>query len=125
VLTALSEGHAWIAGRVLLEIQPGGKTDFSHFNTPTPAAVYVLKGLCVEGGGPVLRSFLEAGGVAAAVGLLGESSCPEALQCAGHLIEKLVDRKTSPCAGARQLAELADRLFRSGGWGHMVQLAES
>ncbi len=92
-----------------------------HFNNPTGIAALVLGGLCATQGGRILDGFLKAGGVATAIRLLEESTCPNTLVFTVALIEGLVDPSVSPSGGAGRPPKLAELLLKSGEWGIMVR----
>jgi hypothetical protein len=102
-----------VASRAVFKLQVEGQNEAMHFNDPTAAATAAL----VTAGrfaGPLLDSFLNAGGLPAVVRTLRESSCSVTLLYTVDLIEGLVGEEV-PSGEPNHLCELAERCFESGG----------
>jgi hypothetical protein len=70
-----------------------GKTEEICLNNPTALAAMAIGGLCMAHPEkmPLVKSFLDAAGIAAVVRLLKEPTCPIALRYSARVIETLCD----------------------------------
>jgi hypothetical protein len=75
--------------RAFFKIKVEGQEEVLYFNDPRAAAAASLS-IAFPYSGPMLYSFLEAGGLHALVRMLGESSCPVALGYTLDLMEELI-----------------------------------
>jgi hypothetical protein len=91
----------------------GDYIDVIHFNNPTGMAAAALSAAILSSG-PILDSFLEAGGVPALVRLLRDSACPLTPIYAAGIIDTLLRSQTGPSARRGRPGELADRFLRAG-----------
>ncbi len=91
-----------------------------RFNDPTAAAVLALHALFNEGddmGGEeesmqLLDSFLDGGGVSAAVRLLDEWTCPKILTCTANILEVMLT--ICPSVRPDRCPEVLGRFCESG-----------
>jgi hypothetical protein len=101
-------------GRVQAHNGGGKRVTFHH---PTAIAMAALCAARPDSG-PLVKSFIEAGGVAVVTRVLAGSSCPITLtHTVTFILLLLLLNEDRPGGGADQCQELVDRFFLSGGWG--------
>jgi hypothetical protein len=108
-----------VTGRASFKTKLAGFNDVLHFNDPSAVAVASLS-TAVPYGGPLLYSFLEAGGLDALVRLLKESSCPLALGYTLHLIRQLMTGGSPSPVAPDWGQEVAHKFSHLGGWDHLA-----
>jgi hypothetical protein len=94
-----------------------GQIGHLHFNDPSAMAIASLHvtPLC---SGPVLASFLETGGVDAALQMMDTSTCLLALAYTVDLIGGLVVKSYLRAAPGIRDYHVGDKLFDAGAWIH-------
>jgi hypothetical protein len=117
-----------LLGRAVFRRNIPSKGDSLRFNDPTAAAILALHALFNEGDDMgdeeesmhLLDSFLDGGGVSAAVRLLDEWPCPKILTYTANMMEVMLT--ICPSVRPDRCLEVLGRFCESGEWdylGHM------
>jgi hypothetical protein len=104
-------GDAKLDG-VYLNNKKDTECEIIHVNNPTAVAVLALCA-ATPCSGPVLDSFLEAGGIAVVVQVLRESPCPATVGHAALLVRRLMAKNMVP-GYADRTTEVAEKFLQGG-----------
>jgi hypothetical protein len=107
------------AGRPIFTLTLEGQSGFLHFNDPNAVAIASLRGTPLHSG-PMLASFLKAGGVAAALHMMNTSTCPLALAYTLELIGGLMSDSYWDAAPGIRGYHVGDNFFDAGAWIHQA-----
>jgi hypothetical protein len=105
----------FVVRRAVYGLKLEAQRDPIHFHDPTPVAVAALMATCPCW--PMLDTFVEAGGPAAVVRVLGESDCPFTLGYSVQFIG-VIHANTDLPGTPNHCQKLANEFYDSGGWAH-------
>jgi hypothetical protein len=103
--------------RVIMRSDSNGEEDNISFNDKPTAVALAMLYIFFPYSSTMLDTFLETGGITAALQVLRQSNCPTALGYIPGLIGKLLPHsrpRQDPASSRRE--PLADECYRSGGW---------